>query len=41
MLRQNSKVDDEYMEEYQKTEIIRKSINDIKKRAAEDKKKRE
>ena len=34
MLRQNSKIDDEYMEEYAKTEIIRKSVADVKKRAA-------
>ena len=34
MLRQNSKVTAEDISEYQKTEIIRKSIADVKKRAA-------
>ena len=29
------------MEEYKKTEIIRKSVNDVKKRAAQEKKRRE
>ena len=29
------------MEEYAKTEIIRKSVNDVKKRANEEKKRRE
>ena len=41
MLRANSKIDDQYMEEYQKTEIIRSSIQDVKKRAAAEKEKRE
>ena len=40
-MRQNSKIDDEYMEEYAKTEIIRKSVNDVKKRANEERKRRE
>ena len=29
------------MQEYDKTEIIRKCVNDVKKRAVEDKKRRE
>ena len=41
LLRQNSKIDDQYMDEYAKTEIIRKSVNDVKKRAIEEKKRRE
>ena len=40
-LRQNDKIDDQYMEEYSKTEIIRQSISDVKKRAEEEKKRRE
>ena len=35
LLRQNSKITDEDIAEYKKTEIIRKSIADVKKRAAE------
>ena len=35
LLRQNSKITDADIEEYKKTEIIRKSIADVKKRAAE------
>lgn len=35
LLRQNSKVTDEDLEEYKKTEIIRKSVADVKKRAKE------
>ena len=35
LLRQNSKITDKDIEEYKKTEIIRKSIADVKKRAAE------
>ena len=34
LLRQNSKISDEYVSEYKKTEIIRKSIADVKARAA-------
>ena len=41
MLRANSKIDDDYIDEYNKTEIIRKSIQDVKKRADEEKKHRE
>jgi len=36
MLRQNSKITDEDISEYKKTEIIRKSIADVKARAAHD-----
>ena len=35
MLRQNSKVDEHDIEEYEKTEIIRKAVQDVKKRAHE------
>ena len=41
VLRQNSKIDDGYMDEYAKTEIIRKSVSDVKKRAAVERERRE
>ena len=38
LLRQNSKITDQDIEEYKKTEIIRKSIADVKKSTGEVKK---
>lgn len=35
-MRQDSKVDAEDMEEYRRTELIRKSVNDVKMRAMQD-----
>ena len=35
-MRQDSKVDGTDMEEYRKTELIRKSVNDVKMRAQKD-----
>ena len=40
MLRQSSKIDDDDIEEYQKTEIIRKAVADVKKRGAEQEERR-
>ena len=41
LMRQNSKVDDNDVEEYRKTELVRKSVNDVKLRAAVEKERRE
>jgi len=40
-LAQDPNVDSEYVDEYAKTEIIRESIKEVKKRAEEDKQRRE
>ena len=40
-LKDDSNVDDAYIEEYNKTEIIRSSIKEVKKRAQEEKERRE
>ena len=34
LMRQNSKVDDNDLDEYARTELLRKSVNDVKARAA-------
>jgi len=39
-LNQDPNVDSEYVDEYAKTEIIRESIKEVKKRAEEDKQRR-